>query len=234
MRGAPQGTCVNAWGRADSGVEGVLCARWLRRWLRRWLLVAGCWPPALRSHVPPADDAGPRPRRPAQRASNIRVHPPKLEHDPAFSCEKKVTPQHLQPAPRPRNHILANMAGSPPPEEREKADAELKAKEAAEQAALPYKWTQTIKDVDVTISVDAKYKGRDLDIKFTKTTIKAGIKGQEPILEVSGRPMLALRSFRELTLVHRAYSRTRFTSMNPHGRSRRSRTARKSAFTSIK
>lgn len=77
------------------------------------------------------------------------------------------------------------MPGSPTPEEREKADAELKAKEAAEQATLPYKWTQTIKDVDVTIAVDAKYKGRDLDVKLTKTALRVAVKGQEPIIDVS-------------------------------------------------
>lgn len=77
------------------------------------------------------------------------------------------------------------MPGSPTPEEREKADAELKAKEEAEQAALPYKWTQTIKDVDVTIAVDGKYKGRDLDVKLTKTHLKVAIKGQDPFIDVN-------------------------------------------------
>jgi HSP20 family molecular chaperone IbpA len=76
------------------------------------------------------------------------------------------------------------MTGSPTPEDRETADAELKAKEAAEQATLPYKWTQTIKDLDVTIQIDGKYKGRDLDVKFTKSTLKVAIKGQDPIIDV--------------------------------------------------
>jgi hypothetical protein len=75
------------------------------------------------------------------------------------------------------------MSGSPPPEEREKADAEARAKEQAEQAALPYKWEQTIKDLDITITIDAKYKGKDLDINIGRNSIKAGIKGQEPILQ---------------------------------------------------
>ena len=72
----------------------------------------------------------------------------------------------------------------PTPEEQKKLDAEAKAREDAEQAALPYKWEQTIKDVDVTIPVDAKYKGRDLDVKLTKTHIRVAIKGQDPIIDV--------------------------------------------------
>ena len=76
------------------------------------------------------------------------------------------------------------MPDSPTPEEREKKDKELKAKEAAEQAALPYKWTQTIKDVDVTVPVAGNLKGKDLDVKFTKKTLKVGVKGQEPIVDV--------------------------------------------------
>ena len=92
---------------------------------------------------------------------------------------------HAKQNPRtiPRNK--STMSSSPPPEEREAAEAERKAKEDAEQAALPYKWTQTIKDVDVTISIDGKYKGRDLDVKISKTALRVAIKGQDPIIDVS-------------------------------------------------
>jgi hypothetical protein len=83
------------------------------------------------------------------------------------------------------------MPDSPPPEERAKLDAEAKAKEDAEQAALPYKWTQTIADLDVTIAVDGKYKGRDLDVKITKTHLKVAVKGQEPVIDVRIRPPVA-------------------------------------------
>ena len=76
------------------------------------------------------------------------------------------------------------MSTSPTPEEREKKDAEAKAREAEEQAKLPYKWTQTIGDVDITIPVPGNLKGRDLDIVMTKTKIKAGVKGQKPIVDV--------------------------------------------------
>ncbi|KAI9878009.1 MAG: hypothetical protein M1830_002167 [Pleopsidium flavum] len=75
------------------------------------------------------------------------------------------------------------MSTSPTPEEREKKDAELKAKEAEEQAALPYKWTQTIQDVDITVPVPGNIKGKDLDVVISKTKLKVGLKGQTPILD---------------------------------------------------
>ncbi|KAF2235312.1 CS-domain-containing protein [Viridothelium virens] len=75
------------------------------------------------------------------------------------------------------------MPDSPTPEEREKKDKEQKAKEAAEQAALPYKWTQTIKDVDITTPIAGNLKGRDLDVKFTKNKLKVAVKGQTPIID---------------------------------------------------
>ncbi|KAK4110422.1 CS-domain-containing protein [Canariomyces notabilis] len=62
-------------------------------------------------------------------------------------------------------------------------EAAARAKEKAEQDALPYRWTQTIGDLDITIPVPGNIKGKDLAVTFTKTTISAGIKGQPPILE---------------------------------------------------
>jgi HSP20 family molecular chaperone IbpA len=76
------------------------------------------------------------------------------------------------------------MPDSPPPEERERLDKEAKEKEAAEQAELPYKWTQTIKDVDVTIAIPANIKGRDLDVVLAKSKLKVAIKGQPPFIDV--------------------------------------------------
>lgn len=79
------------------------------------------------------------------------------------------------------------MSSSPPPEEKEKRDAEAKAKEAEEQARLPYKWTQTIQDVDITVPVPGNLKGRDLDVVITKKKLKVGVKGQTPIIDVSSQ-----------------------------------------------
>jgi hypothetical protein len=82
------------------------------------------------------------------------------------------------------------MAGppSPTPSERARNDKAAKEKEDAEQAALPYKWTQTIQDVDITIAIAANLKGRDLDVKLSKTKLRVAIKGQEPIIDVPHPP----------------------------------------------
>lgn len=76
------------------------------------------------------------------------------------------------------------MSSEPSPEEQKKLDAETKAREQAEQGALPYKWDQTIKDLDITIPIESKFKGKDLDVKIARNTLKVGIKGQPPIIDV--------------------------------------------------
>ena len=73
---------------------------------------------------------------------------------------------------------------SPTPSERARLDKEAKAKEDAEQAALPYKWTQTVGDADVTITVPGNIRGKDLDIVLTQTRLKVGIKGGEVFIDV--------------------------------------------------
>lgn len=79
---------------------------------------------------------------------------------------------------------MADRPSSPTPEEREKLDKEAKQKEQEEQSKLPYKWTQQIGDVDITAQVPGNMKGKDMDVKMTKTSIKAGLNGQEPLVEV--------------------------------------------------
>ena len=68
--------------------------------------------------------------------------------------------------------------------ERERTEKERKAQEDAEQSQLPYKWTQSIRDVDITIPVSGTLKGRDMDVVLTKSNIRVGVKGQPPIIEV--------------------------------------------------
>lgn len=79
----------------------------------------------------------------------------------------------------------ANSQPSPaavPEQNREQAEKERKAKEDTEQATLPYRWTQTIGEADVVVPVPAAIRGRDLNVVLTKKKIKAGIKGQEPLI----------------------------------------------------
>lgn len=78
-------------------------------------------------------------------------------------------------------------SSSPTPAEREASDAAARAKEAAEQALLPYKWTQTIADVDIVVPVAGNLRGRDIVVELSKTHLKVGVKGQkELIIDVGG------------------------------------------------
>ncbi|KAK8035460.1 hypothetical protein PG993_010455 [Apiospora rasikravindrae] len=64
------------------------------------------------------------------------------------------------------------------------ADAAAIAKEQEEQDALPYKWTQTIAELDVVISgIPGNYKGRDIVVDIKKNKLVAGVKGQTPIID---------------------------------------------------
>ncbi|GAB1519337.1 hypothetical protein RhiTH_002403 [Rhizoctonia solani] len=69
------------------------------------------------------------------------------------------------------------------PAEREVEDAKLKAREAAEQATLPYEWKQELGDLDITVPLPKGTRARDLAVKIQKKKLAAGLKGKEPILE---------------------------------------------------
>lgn len=81
---------------------------------------------------------------------------------------------------------MADAENNPQHIDTEEDVEQAKRKEEEEQSKLPYKWTQTIQDLDITIQIPANLRGKDCDVKIGKTTIKAGIKGQEPVLEVGG------------------------------------------------
>ncbi|KAI9015076.1 HSP20-like chaperone [Gaertneriomyces semiglobifer] len=68
-------------------------------------------------------------------------------------------------------------------EERDVYDKQMKEREEAEQAKLPYQWRQTLQDVDVTVQLPKGTRGRDLAVTMQKRRLKAGLKGQEPIME---------------------------------------------------
>ncbi|KAL8936654.1 MAG: hypothetical protein Q9211_004077 [Gyalolechia sp. 1 TL-2023] len=75
------------------------------------------------------------------------------------------------------------MSSSPTPSERERSDAEARAREKEEQAKLPYKWTQTIKDLDIVVPVAGNLRGKDIEVIMTKTKLKVAVKGQTPAID---------------------------------------------------
>ena len=50
--------------------------------------------------------------------------------------------------------------------------------------ALPYKWKQTLQDVDVTVPVPKGTRGKDVDVIIKKNHLTVGLKGKEPIIKV--------------------------------------------------
>lgn len=56
-------------------------------------------------------------------------------------------------------------------------------KEAAEQATLPYKWSQTISDLDITVDLPAGIRARDLSIIIKRRKLSIAIKGSEAIVD---------------------------------------------------
>lgn len=82
--------------------------------------------------------------------------------------------------PTARNGFALTAADPSPAEE-----AAARAREAEEQAALPYKWQQTIADVDVTFNVPGNMKSRDLVVEIKKQTLSAGIRGQDTVIKVT-------------------------------------------------
>jgi hypothetical protein len=47
---------------------------------------------------------------------------------------------------------------------------------------LPYKWTQVLGEVDITVPVPKGTRGKDLSVVLQKKKISVGLKGQEPIV----------------------------------------------------
>ncbi|KAF9457451.1 nuclear movement protein nudC [Collybia nuda] len=67
-------------------------------------------------------------------------------------------------------------------EEREIRDKEDRAREIAEQAALPYTWTQELGELDVVIPVPKGTRAKDLVVVLQKKKLSVGLKGQDQIL----------------------------------------------------
>ncbi|CAI2176018.1 13455_t:CDS:2, partial [Funneliformis geosporum] len=48
---------------------------------------------------------------------------------------------------------------------------------------LPYKWKQTLQDVDITVPVPKGSRAKDLKVDIKKKHLTVGLKGQTPIIE---------------------------------------------------
>ncbi|KAG5929106.1 hypothetical protein E4U42_007140 [Claviceps africana] len=78
--------------------------------------------------------------------------------------------------------VKADSSVWPDPTPAEEAAA--RAKEVAEQEALPYKWQQhSISEVNITFTVPGTIKSKDLVIDIKKQSLSAGIKGQDPVIK---------------------------------------------------
>lgn len=166
-------------------------------------------------------------RRPLSQARAQAERHPKLLHRGFFSA-----PRHPLLAYTTAAMAENDRPASPSPEERERLDKEAKQREQEEQSKLPYKWTQTIGDVDLSAIIPANIKGKDLDVKITKTSLKAGIRGQEPIIDV-GSMFIGIAQHRADT-PPRALSLIPSRLTNQPGRSRQPPRARNSASTSTR
>lgn len=76
------------------------------------------------------------------------------------------------------------MPPSPTPSERSIQNAAALAKEKEEQAQLPYRWTQTIRDLDITVPVPGTLRGKDILVDVKAEYLKVGVRGQDAIINV--------------------------------------------------
>ena len=67
--------------------------------------------------------------------------------------------------------------------EKQAYDSRQAEKEAAEQAQLPYTWTQALDHVAISIPVPEGTRGKDLAVVIKKKNLKIGLKGKEAIVE---------------------------------------------------
>jgi len=68
-------------------------------------------------------------------------------------------------------------------EEREAKDKADRAREAEEQAALPYRWKQELGEVDIIVPVPKGTRGKDVLVVIQKQKLSVGLKGQDKIME---------------------------------------------------
>ncbi|BEI79487.1 hypothetical protein CcaverHIS002_0100160 [Cutaneotrichosporon cavernicola] len=68
-------------------------------------------------------------------------------------------------------------------EERAAYDAKERAREQTEQDALPYKWSQDLNTVSVSVPLPSGTRGRDLQVVMERRKLKVDVKGGATLLE---------------------------------------------------
>ncbi|KDQ63529.1 hypothetical protein JAAARDRAFT_169460 [Jaapia argillacea MUCL 33604] len=68
-------------------------------------------------------------------------------------------------------------------EERETRDKEARAREIAEQAALPYTWRQELGELDITVPIPKGTRSRDLTVIIARKKLSVGLKGKDKIMD---------------------------------------------------
>lgn len=70
------------------------------------------------------------------------------------------------------------------PEERAQHDAAAKQKQDAEQASLPYTWSQELDHLEISLPIPQGTRGKDLAVKMTPTHITVALKNAqaEPLM----------------------------------------------------
>ncbi|KAF9362230.1 hypothetical protein BGX34_006555 [Mortierella sp. NVP85] len=68
-------------------------------------------------------------------------------------------------------------------EERKAYDEAARKKEAEEQAALPYRWKQTLSEVDISVDLPKDILRKDLIVVLKRDSLKVAIRGQDPIID---------------------------------------------------
>lgn len=101
------------------------------------------------------------------------------------------------------------------------AEKAAREKEAAEQAALPYQWRQTIGDLDISVPVPKGTRGRDLIVEIKKHKLKVSLKGKEPIIDVRVSHVLSttlyIYSRHLFTFIYRVSHQKQSKSTSQHG-----------------
>ncbi|POY75365.1 hypothetical protein BMF94_1595 [Rhodotorula taiwanensis] len=79
---------------------------------------------------------------------------------------------------------MAQEDSAPLHEDQQKElDRQNAEREQREQAALPYRWRQTLQDLTLSVPVPSGTRSKQLDVVIRKQYIKVGVKGEPAVIE---------------------------------------------------